>query len=384
MKKLAITTIALASLVSTAYAAEPEFQGFEANSVNTWLANRGYRNTTTDADADQQRRNAILGAEKLDDQAAAAKVKEHLDRTRLLFPNFDSYPLYLQTTLLKCEANGEFAGGVEDPTVRTINTDNWPSAAQAYHDRAEFTEAESYFAAKDAYDATPDKNTPAARDLAATMSQYESRKNDRAALDRMQMNELAFLRYARETDIERTWKRAVILGNEGFAQSNPVNATTAYGMNRGLTVADYNDVANRQIRRNQTAGGSTGNATPPFAFTVPNSTGGFSDITVPHNHSFTFTLLDRHVVDGDVETVTFVNGKGTHINQTITLTSQGQVFTARAAKGPNELRILAQNQGSQGVNSGGIRISSPVIHGVVDQNVSLLTGQTGVLRVTGR
>ncbi len=383
MKKLAIATLVLVSIAPAVRAADPVSIGFEPNSVNTWLADHGYRNSTTDANAELKRRDAVIGKKNIAGPAADQMYSEHLQRTKTLFPRFDAYPLYVQTALLQSEVNGDFAGGAEDPTVRSINTDNWASAAAAYHDRPDFAAMENYFAAKDAYDASPDKSTPAAKELAASMATYQGDKSNRSDLDRMQLDELAFLRFARENDIDRTWKRAVMIGNEGFAANNPADATSAYGANRGLTVADYNDYVNRQNRDNQPTGGASP-TTPPLAFSVPNSTFGFADITVNRKTPFTFTLLDRHIVDGDIQSVTFVNGKGSQINQTITLTGTGQAFTVRVAKGDNELRIFAQNQGTLGVNSGGLRIGSPVVTGAADQDVSLLTGQTGILRVTGR
>lgn len=362
--------------------ARAQSTGINADSVNKWLAANGYATQMSDTDLAAHRAKMLpywTASAGGTTRPADEQLASHLEAVKKAYPDFDAYPVYIQDSLLDSDFRGEFGSAGASATTQAIRDNNWSQAANDYQNRPEFTEAESYFAAKDAYDALGDKSTPEAKSLAATMAKYQNRSGDRDALTHMQNNQLAYLRFARELDVERTWKRAVISGTEGFAFIPPANPS-ANADNRAVKTVDVVDLDNRQRFAISTPAPSA----PPFEFTVGSSTFGFSDIEVRANRPFVFKLLDRHIVDGDIETVSLVNGTGSHINRTITLTSAGQEFTTRVQRGANELRVLAVNQGTQGINSGGLRINSSVITGTIDQDVSLNTGQTGILRITGR
>jgi hypothetical protein len=357
--------------------------GINADSVNKWLAANGYATKMSDADLAAHREKMLpywtASAAGATTRPAGEQLAAHLAAVKKAYPDFDAYPVYIQDSLLDSDFRGEFGSADASATEQAIRENDWSQAASDYQNRPEFSEAESYFAAKDAYDALSDKTTPEAKALADTMAKYQNRAGDRDALTHMQNNQLAYMRFARELDVERTWNRAVISGNEGFAFIPPANQS-ANADNRAVKTVDVVDMDNRQ----RFAISTPPPTAPPFEFTVGSSTFGFTDITVNASTPFVFKLLDRHIVDGDIETVSLVNGRGSQINQTITLTSAGQQFTTRVQRGANELRVFAVNQGTLGVNSGGLRINSPVLTGPIDQDVSLNTGQTGILRITGR
>jgi len=378
MKWSAVASACVA-LNATAHA---QSTGIDGKAVSAWLAASGYTTQTSETDLAAHRAKMLSywsSSAGPTTRASDDQLATKLAAVRAAYPEFDSYPIYIQDSLLDSEFRNELSGESATPTVQAIRADDWSKAATEYQNRPEFSEAESYFAAKDAYDATPDKNSPEAKSLAATMAKFQNRAGDREALTHMQTNQLAYMRYSRELDVERTWKRAVVSGQEGFAF---VRATVPSfnADNRGLKTVDVVDLDRRQQFANLGSGASNS----PFAFTVGSSTGGFTDITVRAGKSFVFEVLDRHIEDGDIETLSLVNGKGSQINQTITLTNAGQIFTGRIRRGANELRVTAENQGSMGINSGGLRISSQVLSGQNDQDVSLTTGQTGILRITGR
>ncbi len=305
--------------------AHAEDKGLDGNSVYAWLKSAGYVNESAPADIKPRTESGATTKPSSDqgDSAAVAQAKK-------TFPDFEQYPAYVQASLLNAQARGDFSAGSTGAAVQAINAGDWSQAATSYAALPGHSDADAQ----------------------------------------------AFTRYAKDRGIEQTWDRAVAVGAASFGNVN-VKATDAYTANHRLKELVATDTDNRQRFANNA--GSTS-----FSFTVSSSTRGFFDISAPANQTFQFTVLDRNVQDGDIETIRLVNGTGTHINRTVSLLNAGTVITTRLQKGPNELRILARNQGSQGLNTGGVRIDSTVLTGPNDQDIALHTGETAVLRITGR
>jgi len=72
------------------------------------------------------------------DQLAEHDINEHLERARSRFPQFDTYPDYLQKALL----DGIYRGDIGPKTQQLINAGQWQQAADEYINRQDYRDAE--------------------------------------------------------------------------------------------------------------------------------------------------------------------------------------------------------------------------------------------------
>jgi hypothetical protein len=365
-KKLLLIAAACVSIAPLARADD----GFDADSVNAWLDANGYAQKSAEAETAARRRK-LIAPDTAQPELADALVASRVAMLQQWDPKFDSYPTYLQDALLSSSVHGEIYP--RSPMDAAVHQGEWSAAADAYH--ASFERSETYYAAKDALEFTDDKSSPAAKELQATMAKTESGALPRADVERMQFTELAYRRAAREQEVERTWARAILSGQQG-AVFEPAVARIEPPTPTQIAAIDVNDQDSRQQRA------SVGVTTSQFSLPTASS-GGLGDIQVQHGR-FVFNLADRNIVDGDIVTLRFVDRSGTVTKRTVALTGPGQVISVNVPRGSSEILLTANNNGSLGTNGGRIRISSDVTAGRNTQTFNISTGQTAVLRITGR
>ncbi len=168
-------------------------------------------------------------------------------------------------------------------------------------------------------------------------------------------------------------KLAGVLNNYMSGKKTPIKNNDA------LTNQAANDILVSLIAERFTVGVSTNQ--DPFVFSIPNSTGGFIDVSVPANTNFTFRLSDFAVEDGDRVHVTVESVAGKLFDTNVSLTNAGRIFSSAITSGPVELRLEALNEGRLSPNTGAVNITSPVKSGPTNQQFNLNTGDVGILRV---
>jgi len=73
------------------------------------------------------------------DQLAKHDINEHLQRSKKMFPKFDTYPYYVKEALL----NSVYRGDTGPKTVALINAEKWEEAAAEYLNRHDYMNADA-------------------------------------------------------------------------------------------------------------------------------------------------------------------------------------------------------------------------------------------------
>ncbi|AQR61100.1 hypothetical protein BZG35_05050 [Brevundimonas sp. LM2] len=139
---------------------------------------------------------------------------------------------------------------------------------------------------------------------------------------------------------------------------------------------------NDLVNRNQPDQASLDGSRNPFTTTtdgrVSDSTAGLADVVI--TGLLSFRIFDFALQDGDQVDLSVTPG-GPFVS--LNLTNAGASFTAPGAREGTlaVIRLTALNEGTASPNTGAIALQSLVVSGSPNQQYSLMTGQSGFMRV---